>query len=46
MFTLLGVQVNATAELKLFTDVTVTVTGAVVVFPTTVVTEPADNPTV
>jgi hypothetical protein len=39
-------QLNATAELKLFTDVTVTVRGAVVAFPATVVTELADNPTV
>jgi hypothetical protein len=39
-------QVNATAELKLFTDVTVTVTGVVVEFPATVVTELADSPTV
>jgi hypothetical protein len=32
--------------LKLFNDVTVTVTGDVVVLPATVVTVPVDNPTV
>ena len=37
---------NATALLKLFNDVTVTVTGDVVVLPATVVTVPVESPTV
>jgi hypothetical protein len=39
-------QLSATAELKLLIDVTVTVTGVVVVFPATVVTDPVESPTV